>query len=98
MHCNYDCFHCTRPDCDRKTIGLARSEYMMRIKGRHQKNASIRRARKAAGMTIAELANRIHRANSTIHHWETGRFRADWNALAQVFPDLSPEPEENEKQ
>lgn len=96
MHCNYDCLNCARPDCDCKAADFSRSEYLLRVAGRYPENSRIRSARQAAGMTLSELANRVHRAVSTVHHWELGRFRADWPALARALPGLVP-PEEREE-
>lgn len=51
------------------------------------------KARKAAGMTQQQLADKLHVSRQTVSHWETGRMTPDDNAMAALRQLLPEAPE-----
>lgn len=48
----------------------------------------IREIRKARGLTLTEVAELTGCSKTTIHCWETGVYRANWDRLCSVLPEL----------
>ena len=52
-------------------------------------------ARKAAGLTQQQLADKLHVSRQTVSHWETGRMTPDddaMTALRQLLPEAPRQP------
>lgn len=59
------------------------------ILGPHaDKQACIRSTRKRCGLSLRELAALIGCTSSTLWGWERGHYRADWDRLCAVLPEL----------